>query len=61
MWAALGCLENGNPDEAAELLREALTPRRLPPACHVCGVRAWPGDHSKHIYSIHNPGWERAA
>lgn len=33
--------------------REFFTERQELPVCPVCGVRAWPGDESKHIFSRH--------
>lgn len=61
--AALDALEDGNQAEATLILLDALEDDRhlqgdvdpRPPVCALCGVRAWPGDFARHIYSAHHP------
>lgn len=59
--AVLDAVEAGDRRHAAELLVDLLTEPGLPPVCRVCGVRAWPGDDRRHIWTAHNPSDEAAA
>jgi hypothetical protein len=69
--AAYESIAAGDQHEALAILGNAIedgdetSPRSEvfgPPLCPVCGVRAWPGEDWRHIYSAHNPpAWGRRA
>jgi hypothetical protein len=53
---ALDALGDGDQAEAALVLLDAFEDYRGglgPPPCPVCGARAWPGDESRHVWSLH--------
>jgi hypothetical protein len=52
--SALDMLGIGDQDGAVGVLLELRDgPEAFPPACDVCGQRAWPGQHERHIWSAH--------
>jgi len=53
---ALELLGDGAQSDAVDLLLELRDePKSLPPLCDICGVRAWPGDQARHVFSAHYP------
>lgn len=56
---ALEAIEAGDYRLAVDLLLNALEePSGEPPVCATCGVRAWPGDLRRHVWSLHRAAEE---